>query len=154
MYTIDLHDETNTLEEQITTLVADLLKHCCAYEKVPSGSELSVTFVSDESIQELNWTYREKDAPTDVLSFALNEGEEEALNVDQDIPDLLGDIVISVPRAKQQAEEYGHSFERELGFLAVHGFLHLLGYDHETEAEEKEMFARQKDILEAYNLGR
>ena len=71
-----------------------------------------------------------------------------------DLPRILGDIIISVEKAHEQAEEYGHSFLRELGFLAVHGFLHLLGYDHMTEEDEKEMFRRQEEILENYGLTR
>ena len=97
---------------------------------------------------------------SDVISFALeDEGEGELAVIfdedeDFDLPRNLGDIMISVERAKEQAEEYGHSFDRELGFLAVHGFLHLNGYDHMTPEDEKEMFTLQEDILTAYGLKR
>ncbi len=74
--------------------------------------------------------------------------------MDEDLPNALGDIVISVPRMKQQATEYGHSLQRELGFLVLHGVLHLLGYDHQTDEEEKVMFERQENILNAYGLTR
>ena len=111
-------------------------------------SEVSVTFVSNERIQEINREYRDKDTPTDVISFAMEElGEGEMELIGADMPRVLGDIIISIPKTKEQAEEYGHSFIRELGFLAVHGFLHLLGYDHMNEEEEKEMFTLQKEIL-------
>jgi probable rRNA maturation factor len=82
------------------------------------------------------------------------QGEGEVSIVGVDMPPVLGDIIISVPRASEQAEEYGHSFTRELGFLAVHGLLHLLGYDHMTEEDEKKMFGKQKEILDAYGLKR
>ena len=81
-------------------------------------------------------------------------GEDEMQIIGDEMPRVLGDIVISIPKAHEQAEEYNHSFMRELGFLTVHGFLHLLGYDHETSEDEKEMFTRQKDILEQYGLSR
>jgi probable rRNA maturation factor len=83
----------------------------------------------------------------------MGEGEMEII-YEEDAPRMLGDIIISVPKAMEQAEEYGHSLKRELGFLALHGLLHLLGYDHETEADEKEMFDKQKEILDAYGLPR
>ncbi|MDP4137699.1 MAG: rRNA maturation RNase YbeY, partial [Bacillota bacterium] len=93
--------------------------------------------------------------PTDVISFALEEdGEGEVEIIGADMPPVLGDIIISVDKAREQAEEYGHSLMRELGFLTVHGFLHLLGYDHMTEEEEKEMFTKQKEILNRYGLSR
>ncbi|WP_420491340.1 rRNA maturation RNase YbeY [Neobacillus drentensis] len=124
-------------------------------QDVEEHSEVSVTFVSNERIQEINREYRDKDKPTDVISFAMEElGEGEMELVGAEMPRVLGDIIISVPKAIEQAEEYGHSFLRELGFLAVHGFLHLLGYDHMTAEEEKEMFTLQKDILDEYGLKR
>lgn len=92
---------------------------------------------------------------TDVISFALEEEEAGELAIQsKSLPILLGDIIISVEKATEQAEEYGHSFERELGFLAVHGFLHLLGYNHINEKDEKEMFLRQNEILGAFGLER
>ncbi len=88
-----------------------------------------------------------------MLSFALNDGEPdyEAL---EGIPNLLGDIIVSIAHINRQADEYNHSFERELAFLVVHGFLHLLGYDHQSKEEEREMFTKQEEILESYGLGR
>ena len=117
--------------------------------------EVSVSLVTDEEIHELNKTYRNVDRPTDVLSFALREGDDDGF-ADFEELDLepLGDIVISVPTALLQAEEYGHSPEREIGFLLVHGFLHLLGYDHQDEPTEAEMTRIQEQVLEEVGLRR
>lgn len=156
MLTIDVHDETEQLDVSMIEEVKKLLIHAAKEEVLEKTSELSVTFVTNERIQQINSEYRNIDRPTDVISFALEdevEGEQELLLSDEN-PVLLGDIIISVEKAKEQAEEYGHSFSRELGFLAVHGFLHLLGYDHMNEQEEKEMFKRQDVILESYGLNR
>lgn len=152
---IDLLDEINELTQEEISDIEKLLNYTAEKENVQEGSELSVTFVSNERIQEINREYREKDRPTDVISFALEEmGEGELEIVGDGIPRILGDIIISIPKAREQAEEYNHSFMRELGFLAVHGLLHLLGYDHMNEHDEKQMFDRQKEILDGYGLGR
>ncbi|TXC89987.1 rRNA maturation RNase YbeY [Metabacillus litoralis] len=152
---IDSIDETSELTEEQVKTVEDLLQFAAETENVKHDAEVSVTFVTNERIQEVNREFRDKDQPTDVISFALEEmgeGELEIIGLDQ--PPMLGDIIISIQRAKEQAEEYGHSFIRELGFLACHGFLHLLGYDHMNEQDEKEMFTKQKDILNSYGLKR
>jgi len=156
MITIDCVDTTNTLTDEHETLIRDLLSFGAKEEGLTETYEVSVTFVHDEEIQEMNATYRDKDAPTDVISFALEEeGEGEiAFERPEGMPIMLGDIIVSVDTLQRQAEEYNHSFERELGFLIVHGFLHLLGYDHMTKEEEKEMFSRQYAILEAFGLKR
>lgn len=152
---IDFLDEINELTEQDLEQIENLLNYAADKENVKAGSELSVTFVSNDRIQEINREYRNKDQPTDVISFALEEMTEGEIEVvGADIPRVLGDIIISIPKAREQAEEYNHTFMRELGFLAVHGFLHLLGYDHMNEQDEKKMFDRQKEILEGYGLGR
>jgi probable rRNA maturation factor len=152
---IDFLDEINELTEVDIKEIETLLNYAAEKENVKAGSELSVTFVSNDRIQEINREYRDKDQPTDVISFALEEMSEGEIEVvGADIPRVLGDIIISVPKAREQAEEYNHSFMRELGFLAVHGFLHLLGYDHMNEQDEKRMFDRQKEILEGFGLGR
>ncbi|MEI5905800.1 rRNA maturation RNase YbeY [Bacillus spongiae] len=152
---IDFVDETKSLTEGDIERIENLLFFAAEQETVKSNAELSVTFVSNERIHEINKEYRHKDRPTDVISFAMEEmGEGELEIVGEEIPRILGDIIISVPKAKEQAIDYGHSFSRELGFLALHGFLHLLGYDHMTETDEKAMFSRQKDILEQYGLER
>ncbi|WP_099352227.1 rRNA maturation RNase YbeY [Fredinandcohnia onubensis] len=152
---IDFNDEIGEVKEEECTLVQELLFLAADKEGVSEGTEVSVTFVDNERIKEINREYRDKDQPTDVISFAMEEmGEGEITIIGEDIPKVLGDIIISIPRAKEQAEDYGHSFARELGFLAVHGFLHLLGYDHMTKEDEEKMFLRQKEILEAYGLER
>lgn len=152
---IDSIDETNSLDDNQILQIENVLAFASKKQNVEPGSELSITFVSNERIKEINRDYRQKDKPTDVISFAmeeLGEGEIEIVGVEQ--PRILGDIIISIPKAKEQAEEYGHSFLRELSFLAIHGFLHLLGYDHETEEDEKEMFSIQREILDEYGLKR
>ncbi|WP_062198690.1 rRNA maturation RNase YbeY [Massilibacterium senegalense] len=153
--TIDLIDEVERLTEEHFQLLSGLIEKACEVEQITEEAELSITFVDNKKIHQLNQEYRGIDRPTDVLSFALEEmGEEEIEMIDEEMPRFLGDLIISIPKVEEQAKEYGHSFERELGFLAVHGFLHLLGYDHMTEEEEKEMFAKQEEILHAYGLER
>lgn len=124
-----------------------------------SGSHLgdnvavSVTLVDNPTIHELNREHRNVDRPTDVLSFSQLEGEElAALPPGEPVP--LGDLVISLERCQEQAEDYGHSFERELGFLVAHGTLHLLGYDHQTPEDEAEMMAKTEDVLAGLGLAR
>ncbi|MEK4028770.1 MULTISPECIES: rRNA maturation RNase YbeY [Bacillaceae] len=153
---IDMVDETEELKAEAFQLVEALLELTAEKEAVAEDSEVSITFTNNPRIQEINREYRGKDTPTDVISFALEEMGEEEIEISgaEGLPRVLGDIVISVERAKEQAVEYGHSFERELGFLAVHGLLHLLGYDHMTEEEEKVMFQKQKEILNEYGLQR
>ncbi|MCD8915007.1 rRNA maturation RNase YbeY [Staphylococcus simulans] len=152
MFTIDFSDHTNEVKEEWYEQIESLLNFAKEQENIEDDAELSVTFVDQAEIQQINRDYRDKDKVTDVISFALEEDEPEIEGLD--IPRVLGDIVICADVAKAQAEQYGHSFERELGFLALHGFLHLLGYDHMNEEEEKEMFGRQKSILDAYGLTR
>ncbi|AMM93909.1 rRNA maturation factor [Peribacillus simplex] len=152
---IDLMDETNEVSEEAQRLVESILQFAAKKENIEKDTELSVTFVDNERIREINKEYRHKDSVTDVISFALEEmGEDEVEIVGVEMPRILGDIIISIERTKEQAEEYGHSFDRELGFLALHGFLHLLGFDHMNEDDEKEMFTKQKEILEEYGLSR
>jgi probable rRNA maturation factor len=106
--------------------------------------------VSNQKIQSLNKKWRQRNSATDVLSFSLLVEDEDSLVfalMIKDMPLDLGEIVISAPRARMQADQYGHSFDREMAFLFVHGFLHVLGFDHMTAREEKEMFGRQNEIL-------
>ncbi len=120
-----------------------------------SDSELGIILVDNEYIQDLNLKYRGIDQPTDVLSFAMNEGvaESPAFEI-QGEPVLLGDVYVSVERAVEQAESYGHSFSRELCYLGTHGLLHLLGYDHQTPAETELMRAEEEKIMQQFELGR
>lgn len=155
MLNIDFLDETGKITDKDLELVEGLLQHAAKIEQVEDGTELSVTFVTNEAIHEINKEYRHKDAPTDVISFALEElGEGETAIIAEGMPRILGDVIISIDRTREQAEEFGHSFERELGFLAVHGLLHVLGYDHMVPEDEKIMFGKQDEILESYGLSR
>lgn len=117
-----------------------------------ANSELSITLTDDENIHALNKKYRGIDRATDVLSFAFRESDEpEVIGADFEI---LGDVIISLERAKVQAEEFGHSFLREIIFLEVHGLLHLLGYDHIADDERQEMETEQKFIMTKLGIGR
>lgn len=139
---------------KLKMLIRRTILETLEYEGMENDVEVSVTFTSDEGIRELNKRFRKKDAPTDVLSFPLfdYEGETSEPPIDE-IANNLGDIVISLERAMAQANEYGHSFEREVAFLTAHSMLHLLGYDHErSEAEDKDMRARQNAIMERLGL--
>lgn len=115
-------------------------------------AELSVTLTDNQHIHIINRQYRGVDRPTDVISFALNESDEPEVQ-DQEV-NILGDIIISLERAAEQAKEYGHSYRREVAFLTVHGLLHLLGYDHMEEAERLEMEEEQRVVMEALGIGR
>ena len=123
------------------------------YEGFENEVQVSVTFTDDEGIRELNRQYRQIDRATDVLSFPLIdfEGGEEPPTDEAEV--MLGDIVLSLERAQAQAEEFGHSMEREVAFLTVHSMLHLLGYDHvNSEEEDAQMRRRQREVLEKMGL--
>ena len=119
-------------------------------EKLDNVS-FNLIVVDNKYIHELNKTYRNIDRETDVITFALEDDDTVINGSDERV---LGDIYISLDKAKSQAEEYDHSLLRELSFLAVHGFYHLLGYDHMTEEDEKVMFGKQKEVLEEYGITR
>lgn len=117
------------------------------------SAEVSVTFVDNEGIHALNRQFRNIDRPTDVLSFPMLDGTDMPTPADIGFNVSLGDIVLSLERAREQAEEFGHSFEREVAFLTAHSTLHLLGYDHETgEEDERVMREKQNKIMEALGL--
>lgn len=175
---IEMIDDQPYLNEKQQTLIVEVVKKAAELLNLPDAIELDISIVSDETIHELNRQYRQIDRPTDVLSFAMTEVTSEfdvdfeSLQLEDDdlehdssededeeeslewLPQHLGDIIISYPRAVEQAEAYGHSLERELAFLAVHGFLHLNGYDHQTEEESVKMFGLQEEVLAAYGLKR
>ncbi len=133
-------------------LIKKAIKTTLIHEKFSHDAEISLTFVDNEGIRELNRTYRDKDAATDVLSFPLYDfhGGETPLG---DGRVELGDIVLSLERAREQAAELGHSYEREAAFLCVHSVLHLLGYDHERSPEDEEiMCERQREIMKKLKL--
>lgn len=127
----------------------DVLEYTLEHEKV-NNAIFSVIFVGNEEIQELNRDYRGIDRVTDVISFALEDNNDIIINEVR----VLGDIYICIPRMKEQAISYGHSEKRELSFLAVHGLLHLLGYDHMEKEDEKEMFELQEMILNDKDIKR
>ena len=141
--------------ERLTFLIETAIKKTLRHERFRKNAELSVTFVDNGEIHALNREFRGKDKPTDVRSFPLFEADE-GFEVDPAIGAVaLGDIVISAERAKEQADEYGHSFAREVCFLAVHSTLHLLGYDHEvSEEDEKYMNETQEYVLAKMGLRR
>ncbi len=120
------------------------------FRKVKDKHFFNIIFVSKEEIQRINREYRNIDRVTDVISFALNDNDDSNYFAEKE----LGDIFICIDRAIEQAEEYGHSIAREVGFLAVHGYLHLSGYDHMTEEDEKIMFTKQEEILQKARLKR
>jgi probable rRNA maturation factor len=124
------------------------------YEGFGADTEVSVTFTDNEGIRAINSEFRGIDAPTDVLSFPLTDYEAVDFPVADEPAASLGDIVLSLERADEQAREFGHSFEREVAFLTVHSMLHLLGYDHvNSDEEDAEMRRRQREILESMGLG-
>jgi len=133
-------------EEMLRRVTAEALRH----EGIEGEIALSVVITDDGAVRELNREFRNVDAPTDVLAFGT--GEEGDFVTAPGEPAYLGDVIISYPRAVIQAEEYGHSLNRELALLTVHGLLHLLGYDHADEVERTEMWARQNEILESLVL--
>ena len=145
-------ESVETYEAMITTVVNETIKQ----ENLTNEMlECSFIFVENEQIREINANYRQKDAVTDVITFAIEDempGEIKIQGIP--MPRMLGDVFISLPRTREQAERYGHSFERELSFLAVHGCLHLLGYDHLEPEEEKVMFGKQEDVLNALGIRR
>lgn len=152
---LDIVDETEEISKEQLEQITNLLNYAAEKELIEPGTELAIIFVTNDRIKEINAIYRNKDTTTDVISFAMEETVEGEIEISGlEMPRMLGDIIISVPKAREQAEEYNHSFMRELGFLAIHGFLHLLGYDHETEADEKVMFNKQKELLNGYGLER
>lgn len=145
--------EKLTVTQEMEDKIIEVLEEVARVHEVNDMAEVSLMLTDDESIHEMNREYRGIDRPTDVLSFALEEGEEEEIFGGPE-ENLLGDIIISVETAVRQAEEYGHSVEREMSFLALHGMLHLLGYDHMEEEERQEMRAQEKAILAALGINR
>ena len=162
---IEMVDETGQVLEEILKQTQEILEFA-AQKTGKEKKEMAVTFVSNARSHELNLEYRDTDRPTDVISLEYKPELDIAVDEEDllDHPELaemlddfdayIGELFISVDKAREQAEEYGHSFEREMGFLAVHGFLHINGYDHYTPEEEVEMLGLQEEILTAYGLTR
>ena len=135
------HTKENILEFK------KLIKNIFLFDK--SKSIMNIIFVNDDEIHKINKEYRDIDRVTDVISFALNDEKDFLIKTEE-----LGDIFICIDQAKRQAEEYNHSLDREIGFLSVHGYLHLNGYDHMTKEDEEIMFKKQDEILNNANLRR
>lgn len=166
MSIIITNDTSFELTEKYTELINKTVSECVLNEKCPFEVEVSIILVNNEEIKQMNKEHRDIDTETDVLSFPLLEYDDpsdfsfvdevddsEYFNLDTNEL-MLGDIVISIDKAIEQANEYGHSFERELGFLIVHSMLHLFGYDHMEEYEANQMFKIQENILEKVGLVR
>ncbi|TDO84482.1 putative rRNA maturation factor [Halanaerobium saccharolyticum] len=142
MINVDFNDQQNEVEisQEMFSLLEKVVKTAAELEGY-SGGEVSVAFVSNQQIKELNKKYRDKNEATDVLSFPIDQ-------------DILGDIIISAQRAAVQAEEYGHSLKRELAYLTVHGMLHLFGYDHHGQEEKDEMRQKEERVLTELDISR
>ena len=161
MYT-ENEQSRESVNELLLAQVRSAISATLDFEGIDQACEVSVTFTDNEQIRRLNAQYRGIDSATDVLSFPLEDFEDEDYDCEDSDPDgeeeceiplMLGDIVLSLERAREQADTYGHSFEREVAFLCVHSTLHLLGYDHETaDEDEMDMRVRQRKILESIGL--
>lgn len=143
----ETNDSIETYEEEYRKIIEETCRQLAIIEDI----EISCILVNNQRIHEINKEYRHIDRPTDVISFALEDEEPLLL---EGIPRCLGDIFISVEKAKQQAEEYGHSMQREMCFLFTHGLLHLLGFDHMEEEDENIMLEKQNAILQVLQIGR
>ncbi|TLQ04924.1 rRNA maturation RNase YbeY [Pediococcus stilesii] len=154
---IQLFDHTEKEPQQHLDLIADILEFAGNYLHLDEETEISVTLMHNDEIHQINKEYRGVDRPTDVISFAINDADEDIImdpEMAEEIPENIGDLMISVDKVAEQAEFLGHSYERELGFLCVHGFLHLNGYDHMEKIDQEKMFPLQKEIMNAYGLKR
>ena len=146
------HQENETISYRLKRLIRRSVKATLAYEEIDDHCEVSVTFVDNEEIREINRQFRNIDRATDVLSFPLFDEDGMDAHVEE-LDCMLGDIVLSLERAREQAMEFGHSFEREVAFLTVHSVLHLLGYDHElSDEDDADMRRRQTEIVEKMGL--
>ena len=140
------------LGEYLEKRLQDGLNAVAKLHNLDDMTEVDITIVDDDEIHQLNRDYRNVDRPTDVLSFALDEDDEDEPELLEGQLHLLGDIIISAETATRQAEEFGHGLEREIVYLAVHGLLHLLGYDHMVEEDKVIMRAKEEEALRAINL--
>ena len=156
MYKIEFLDIEENDEFEKT--ISKVLEECFKVENLPEDKLLvSITLTNPENIRKLNCEYRNIDKSTDVLSFPMfekNEIDEMVKLGSNEIPETIGDIVISVDRVKEQAEEYGHSFEREFSYMIVHGFYHLMGYDHIKEEDKAIMRPKEENILNKLGIRR
>jgi probable rRNA maturation factor len=146
------NQEKIEISEELEALLTKAMNIVAQKAKLSDNTEVDITIVTDEEIHILNRDYRGVDRPTDVLSFALDEGEEEPEILGPEAEHLLGDIIISAERAAAQADEFGHGINREIVYLAVHGILHLLGYDHMIDEDKVVMRAREEETLRELDL--
>lgn len=157
---IENEQEKEEINNEIMQTIDKACRETLKYENCDFDAQISVTITDNDEIQKINKEFRQKDMPTDVLSFPMLEFDADGNAFDDEFDFdgeevVLGDIVISAERAKEQAEAYGHSFKREIAFLTVHSMLHLLGYDHvNSPEEEKIMFSKQEEILKILNITR
>ena len=150
--TLENNQEKVSIPEALEADLTKAMNVVAELEALSPQTEVDITLVDDAAIHELNRTYRGIDRPTDVLSFALDEGEEEPEVDDDEIEHLLGDVIISAPTAVRKGEEYGHGLKREMPYSAVHGMLHLLGYDHVDEKDKLIMRKREEEVLRRLDL--
>ena len=157
---LEIYDKTKDgVDQKYIDLVEDVLQFASKALELKDNTEMSVTFVNNDEIKEINSKYRGVDRATDVISFAIEDGDDDfPLIMDDEmaaeIPENIGDIFVSIDKVTEQAEFLDHSYERELGFLVVHGFLHLNGYDHMKQEDEDVMFPLQRKIMDDYGLKR
>ena len=145
------NQEKEVISYRLKMLIRRSVEAALAYEEIDDDCQVSVTFVDNEEIREINRKFRNIDRATDVLSFPLFDEDGMDAHVEE-LDCMLGDIVLSLERAREQAAEFGHSFAREVAFLTVHSVLHLLGYDHElSDEDDADMRKRQTEIVE--NMG-
>lgn len=148
-------NENSKQNKEYIELSQTVIKKCFEIENIQNKNlYINVIFTTPEKIRKINKQYRNIDKETDVLSFPIYEKEEILLKKDETEPDTLGDIIISIEQVKKQSEEYGHSFERELAYMLVHGFYHLMGYDHLEEEEKKVMREKEEFVLDKLNISR
>lgn len=152
MITVDFIDAKQFTSEDEREEIKSLLSLAYEFLNQENDAEVSISFVNAEEIRSINHDYRGKDAVTDVISFAIEDEGDNVIH--EEAIRTLGDIIICTDRAKEQAIDYGHSYRRELLFLSLHGFLHLLGYDHIDKADEVLMNEKQDEILEAFGATR
>lgn len=137
---------------EIKNVIIQVLKECFKEESIGDKITLTIILTNSEEIKRINKKYRNIDKETDVLSFPMYEKEEIPNAIKQNIETILGDIVICISKVEEQAKEYEHSFKRELAYMVVHGFYHLMGYDHIEENDKKEMRKKEENILERLNI--
>lgn len=148
---MELHIDNRSeidLSENLVVKIKECINECIKVEEFSNNCEISLSFVENYEIHQLNKSYRNKDCPTDVLSFPMYD-EAETI-IENEI--LLGDIVMSISKATEQAAEYGHTVEREICYLTIHGMFHLLGYDHMQDDEKKLMREKEKKVINNINL--